>query len=62
MRSGKVDGVEQPEDRQSRSFAEMLEKTLRAYHNRTIEAAQVIAELIELAKKMREAHKRGGEL
>jgi len=32
---------------QSRSFAEMLEATIRKYQNRTIEAAQVIAELIE---------------
>ena len=47
---------------QSRSFAEMLEGTLRAYHNRAIETAQVIEELIELAKQMREAHKRGEEL
>ncbi len=31
---------------QSRSFAEMLEATIRKYQNRTIEAAQVIAELI----------------
>ena len=47
---------------QSRSFAEMLEKAIRAYQNRAIEAAQVIEELIELAKEMREAHKRGEEL
>jgi type I restriction enzyme R subunit len=47
---------------QSRSFAEMLENTIRKYQNRAIEAAQVIAELIELAKKMREGQKRGEEL
>jgi len=47
---------------QSRSFAEMLEATIRRYQNRTIEAAQVIAELIELAKQMREGQKRGQEL
>jgi type I restriction enzyme, R subunit len=47
---------------QSRSFAEMLEATIRKYQNRTIEAAQVIAELIELAKQMREGQKRGAEL
>jgi len=47
---------------QSRSFAEMLETTIRKYQNRTIEAAQVIAELIELAKKMREGQKRGEKL
>jgi type I restriction enzyme R subunit len=47
---------------QSRSFAEMLEKTIRAYQNRSLEAAQVIARLIELAKEMREAHQRGDAL
>ena len=35
---------------------------IRRYQNRTIEAAQVIAELIELAKQMREGQKRGKEL
>ncbi len=47
---------------QSRSFAEMLEATIRKYQNRTIEAAQVIAELIELAKQIREGQKRGDKL
>jgi type I restriction enzyme R subunit len=47
---------------QSRSFSEMLEATIRKYQNRTIEAAQVIAELIELAKGMREGQKRGEKL
>ena len=44
---------------QARSFAEMLERTLRLYQNRAIEAAQVIEELIELARDMREANARG---
>ena len=47
---------------QARSFAEMLEQTLRRYQNRAIEAAQVIEELIELAKDMREANARGERL
>ncbi|MHB8520218.1 MAG: type I restriction endonuclease subunit R [Limisphaerales bacterium] len=47
---------------QSRSFAEMLEATIRKYQSRTIEAAQVIAELIDLAKQMREGQKRGENL
>jgi len=47
---------------QSRSFAEMLEKSIRAYQNRAIETAQVIEELIALAKEMREADLRGEEL
>jgi len=47
---------------QARSFAEMLEQTIRRYQNRAIEAAQVIEELIGLAKEMREAQARGEAL
>jgi len=47
---------------QARSFADMLEQTIRRYQNRAIEAAQVIEELIGLAKEMREAHARGEKL
>ena len=47
---------------QARSFAEMLEQTLHRYQNRAIEAAQVIEELIQLARDMREANARGERL
>jgi type I restriction enzyme, R subunit len=47
---------------QARSFAEMLEQTVRRYQNRAIEAAQVIEELIGLAREMREANARGESL
>ena len=47
---------------QARSFAEMLEQTLRRYQNRAIESAQVIEELIEIAKEMHQAGDRGEEL
>ncbi|GAB4385418.1 MAG: type I restriction endonuclease subunit R [Phycisphaerales bacterium] len=47
---------------QARSFAEMLEESVRKYQNRAIEAAQVIEELINLAKEMRAAQSRGEEL
>ncbi|MGV8168817.1 MAG: type I restriction endonuclease subunit R [Candidatus Nanoarchaeia archaeon] len=47
---------------QGKSFMEMLEKSIRAYTNKNIETAQVIQELIDLAKDMREANKRGEEL
>jgi len=47
---------------QARSFAEMLEQTLRRYQNRAIEAAQVIEELIQLARDMRAANARGEKL
>jgi len=46
----------------ARSFKEMLEKTLLKYQNRTIESAQVIAELIELAKKIKKEQERGKDL
>lgn len=47
---------------QSRSFSELLEQAIRRYQNRTIEAAQVIEELIQLAREMREANRRGEAL
>ena len=47
---------------QARSFAEMLEQTVRRYANRAVEAAQVIEELIQLARDMREANARGEAL
>ena len=47
---------------QARKFSEMLEEAIRRYQNRSIEAAQVILELIELAREMREADQRGEKL
>ena len=47
---------------QARSFRELLEQAIRRYQNRAIETAQVIEELIGLAKEMRKAHARGEEL
>ena len=47
---------------QGRSFAEMLERSIRKYQNRAIETAQVIEELIGLAKEMRAADARGEAL
>ncbi len=47
---------------QARSFAELLEKAIRKYQNRAIETAQVIEELIALAKDMRAADARGEAL
>ncbi len=46
----------------ARSFAEMLERTIRAYQNRAIESAQVIAQLVEMARQMREERQRGAAL
>ena len=47
---------------QARSFAQMLEQTLRRYQNRAVEAAQVIEELIGLARELRKANARGEKL
>ena len=40
----------------------MLEESIRRYQNRAIEAAQVIEEMIALAKQMRRANERGEAL
>ncbi len=47
---------------ESRTFSEMLERTIKALKNRALETVQVIEELIKLAKEMREAHLRGEKL
>ena len=47
---------------QGRSFADLLEQSLRRYQNRAIETARVIEELIQLAKDMRAANARGEAL
>lgn len=46
----------------SKEFSEMLEEAIKRYHNKTIESAQVIEELIKLAREIRESNKRGDEL
>ena len=47
---------------QARSFAELLGQTIRRYQNKTIETTQVIEELIQIAREMREANSRGEKL
>ncbi len=47
---------------QARSFSEMLDQAIRRYQNRAIETAKVIEELIALAKDMKNAADRGGQL
>lgn len=47
---------------EARSFAELLEQTVRKYQNRALETAQVIEELIRLAREMRAASARGEKL
>jgi len=47
---------------QARIFSELLEQAIRKYQNRAIETAEIIEQLIELAKEMRNADQRGEEL
>ena len=43
---------------QEKKYSDRLLETLRRYHNRAIETAQVIEELISMAKDFQEALKR----
>lgn len=47
---------------QQKKFSELLGNVVTRYQNRSIEAAQVMEELVEMAKKFREAAKRGESL
>jgi len=47
---------------QGKLFSEMLENAIKRYQNRSIEAAEVIEELLRLAREMREASARGDKL
>jgi type I restriction enzyme R subunit len=47
---------------QSKLFSEMLERTIHKYQNRSLDTAEIIAELVNLAKNMREAQGRGEKL
>ena len=47
---------------QSRKLSEMLESAIKKYQNNLLTTAQVIDELIKLAKDIRESDKRGQEL
>jgi type I restriction enzyme, R subunit len=47
---------------QARSFAEMLQRAILGYHNRSIATAEILEELIRLAREVREAERRGEDL
>lgn len=47
---------------QGNSFMEMLDRTIKRYTNKSVEAAQIIEELIELARKLRQEKGRGKTL
>jgi type I restriction enzyme, R subunit len=47
---------------QARRFSELLDEAINRYTNRALSTAEIIAALVELAKEMREAKSRAGEL
>ena len=47
---------------QSRQFSQMLEETIKRLQNRSLETAAILAKLVELARKVREAGNRGEQL
>lgn len=47
---------------QSRTLMEMLESSIKRYQNNLITAAEIIQEMIELAKEIKEADKRGEQM
>jgi type I restriction enzyme R subunit len=44
---------------QARQFSDLLDAAIAKYTNRSLTTAEIIAELVELAKQMRDAHQRG---
>ena len=47
---------------ENKKFSKMLEEAILKYQNRSIDSAQVIAELIDMAKSIRESQSRGEKL
>ncbi|MBJ2119403.1 type I restriction endonuclease subunit R [Arthrobacter sp. MSA 4-2] len=47
---------------QARKFSEMLDEAVNRYTNRSLTTAEIIVELVKLAKRMRDAQKRHDEL
>lgn len=45
-----------------RRFSEMLERAMRAYTNRSLTAAEVIAEMVEMAQQLKLEYDRGAQL
>ena len=47
---------------QARSFAALLDDAIRRYQNHSVDAAQIVTELIDIAKEVRDASQRGDRL
>jgi type I restriction enzyme R subunit len=60
--SGEIQRREKKNLVQAQSFREKLEDSIRRYQNRSIETVQMILELIDMAKSLREEDRRGVDL
>ena len=60
--SGELRAIRRTNIVQARMFSDMLDAAIASYTNRSLTTAQIIAELVELAKAMRDAHLRGEAL
>jgi type I restriction enzyme R subunit len=60
--NGQVKSREKQNIVEARRFSERLVEAIARYHNRAIDSVQVIQELINLAKEMRESMRRGKDL
>ncbi|MCP3775500.1 type I restriction endonuclease subunit R [Paenibacillus sp. MZ04-78.2] len=59
---GKIKAIAKKNVVQAKKFSEMLESSVNQYAKRSIETAEVIKALVDMAKDMNELHKRGEEL
>ena len=59
---GKIKAIAKKNIVQAKKFSEMLEASVNQYEKRSIETAEVIKALVDMAKDMNELHKRGKEL
>lgn len=59
--NGEIKSVGRTNVVQSRAFSERLEEAIMRYHNNAITTAEVLEELIKIAKDIKAAHQRGEE-
>lgn len=59
---GKIKAIAKKNVVQAKKFSEILESSVNKYAKRSLETAEVIKVLVDMAKDMNELHKRGDEL
>jgi len=59
---GKIKAIAKKNIVQAKKFSEMLEASVNQYTKRSLETAEVIKALVDMAKDMNDLHKRGEEL